>query len=325
MLRFILRRLLILIPLLLVASMLVFTVLHLTTDPTAGLRVNPRISAADMARYRHDLGLDRSGPAQYLAWLNNFVRGRWGTSLFTNIPVAGQIREALANSIVLGVTGFAIALVLGVAVGVVAAVRQYSLFDYLATSGAFVALSIPIFWFALILQLLFGLYLVRWLRLDQPIFYTAGMAQPGVARFDLLDRARHLALPAIVLAVQLLAVYSRYMRASMLEVLGSDYLRTARAKGLPERRIILHHGMRNALTPITTQAAIDLGGIAGGLIATEAIFQWPGMGALFVRVMSDGDYAIALPWIMLAMTFVIVSNLVADILYAVLDPRVRYG
>jgi peptide/nickel transport system permease protein len=239
--------------------------------------------------------------------------------------VSAQIREALVNSMVLGVTGFSIALLLGVTIGVIAAVRQYSVFDYLATSGAFVALSIPVFWFALILQLLFGLYLVRWLHLPEPIFFTAGMTQPGSTAFDVVDRVRHLALPAVVLAVQLLAVYSRYMRASMLEVLNSDFLRTARAKGLRERRVIVHHGMRNALIPITTQAAIDLGGIAGGLIATEAIFQWPGMGALFVRVMGDGDYAIALPWVMLTMAFVIVFNLVADVLYAVLDPRIRYA
>jgi peptide/nickel transport system permease protein len=325
MLRFILRRLLISIPLLLVASVLVFTVLHLTIDPAAGVRVNPRISVADVQRYRHDLGLDRSGPAQYFAWLGNFVQGKWGHSLFSSTSVSGEIREALVNSMVLGVTGFTIALLLGVGIGVIAAVRQYSVFDYLATSGAFVALSVPVFWFALILQLLFGLYLVRWLHLEQPIFYTAGMVQPGSLGFDLLDRVRHLALPATVLAVQLIAVYSRYMRASMLEVLNSDYLRTARAKGVRERRVIVHHGMRNALIPITTQAAIDLGGLAGGLIATEAIFQWPGMGALFVRVMDNGDYAIALPWVMLTMAFVIVFNLVADILYAVLDPRIRYA
>jgi peptide/nickel transport system permease protein len=325
MLRFILRRLLISIPLLLVASVLVFTVMHLTTDPTAGLRVNPRISAADMTRYRHDLGLDRSGPAQYFAWLGNFVRGNWGTSLFSGIAVSSQIREALVNSMVLGIVGWLIAVVFGVAIGVIAAVRQYSVFDYLSTSGAFVALSIPVFWFALILQLLFGLYLVRWFHLQEPIFFTAGMVQPGSIGFDLLDRVRHLVLPAIVLAVQLLAVYSRYMRASMLEVLNSDYLRTARAKGVRERKVIVNHGMRNALIPITTQAAIDLGGIAGGLIATEAIFQWPGMGALFVRAMGDGDYAIALPWVMLTMAFVILFNLVADIVYAVLDPRIRYA
>lgn len=325
MLRFILRRLLVSIPMLLVASVLIFTVLHLTTDPAAGLRVNPRVSQADVQRYRHDLGLDRSGPAQYLAWLGNFVRGRWGTSLFSSIPVSSEIREALVNSLVLGVTGFAIALLIGVSVGVVAAVKQYSVFDYLATSGAFVFLSIPVFWFALIVQLLFGLYMVRWFGLSEPIFYTAGLSRPGSVGFDLVDRLRHVALPAIVLAVQSIAVYSRYMRASMLEVLGSDYLRTARAKGVRERRVIVNHGMRNALIPLTTQAAIDFGALAGGLIVTEAIFQWPGMGALFVRAMGDGDYAIALPWVMLTMTFVIVFNLVADILYAVLDPRIRYA
>jgi peptide/nickel transport system permease protein len=325
MLQYVLRRLLISIPLLLVASVLVFSVVHLTTDPVAGLRSNPRVSAADMRRYRHDLGLDKSGPQQYLAWLGNFVRGRWGTSLFNGDSVSADIREAAVNSMVLGISGFALALLIGVIVGVVAAVRQYSVFDYLATSGAFFALSIPVFWFGLIVQLLFGLYLVNWLHLSEPIFFTAGLSQPGSAGFDLLDRVRHLVLPATVLAVQLVAVYSRYMRASMLEVMGSDYMRTARAKGVRERRVVVHHGMRNALIPITTQAAIDFGALAGGLIVTEQIFQWPGMGVLFIRAMNDGDYAIALPWIMLTMAFVIVFNLVADILYAVLDPRIRYA
>jgi peptide/nickel transport system permease protein len=325
MLRFTVRRLLIAVPLLVVASVLVFTVLHLTTDPAAGLRVNPRVSAADVQRYRHDLGLDKSGPAQYLAWLGNFVRGRWGTSLFSNIAVSTQIREALVNSLFLGIIGFVIALVIGVSVGVIAAVRQYSVFDYLATSGAFLFLSIPVFWFALIVQLLFGLYMVRWLHLQEPFFFTAGLSTPGSVGFDLFDRLRHVALPAVVLAVQSIAVYSRYMRASMLEVLGSDYLRTARAKGVRERNVIIHHGMRNALIPLTTQAAIDFGALAGGLIVTEQIFQWPGMGRLFIQAMTDGDYAIALPWVMLTMAFVVVFNLVADLLYAVLDPRIRYG
>jgi peptide/nickel transport system permease protein len=198
-------------------------------------------------------------------------------------------------------------------------------FDYLATSGAFLFLSVPVFWFALIVQLLFGLYMVRWLHLQEPIFFTAGLSRPGSVGFDLVDRLRHVALPAVVLAVQSIAVYSRYMRASMLEVLGSDYLRTARAKGVRERRVITNHGMRNALIPLTTQAAIDFGALAGGLIVTEQIFQWPGMGRLFIQAMGDGDYAIALPWVMLTMTFVISFNLIADILYAVLDPRIRYA
>jgi peptide/nickel transport system permease protein len=325
MLQYVLRRLLISIPLLLIASVLVFSVVHLTTDPTAAIRSNPRISGEDLRRYRHDLGLDKSGTQQYFAWLGNFVRGRWGSSLFSGHAVAQEIREAAVNSLFLGITGFALALLIGVTVGVIAAVRQYSPFDYLATSGAFFALSIPVFWFGLIVQLLFGLYMVNWFHLSQPFFFTAGMTQPGTTGFDLLDRLRHVSLPATVLAVQLIAVYSRYMRASMLEVMGSDYLRTARAKGVRERRVIVHHGVRNALIPITTQAAIDFGGLAGGLIVTEQIFQWPGMGVLFIRAMNDGDYSIALPWVMLTMTFVIVFNLVADILYAVLDPRIRYA
>jgi peptide/nickel transport system permease protein len=167
--------------------------------------------------------------------------------------------------------------------------------------------------------------MVRWLHLQEPIFFTAGLSRPGSVGFDLVDRLRHVALPAVVLAVQSIAVYSRYMRASMLEVLGSDYLRTARAKGVRERRVITNHGMRNALIPLTTQAAIDFGALAGGLIVTEQIFQWPGMGRLFIQAMNDGDYAIALPWVMLTMTFVITFNLVADLLYAVLDPRIRYA
>jgi peptide/nickel transport system permease protein len=325
MLRFVIRRLVVSIPILLLSSVLVFTVVHLTTNPVAGLRTNPRISAEDVARYRHTLGLDKSGPEQYRIWLLNFLRGNWGSSLFSGRAVSGEVREALANSLVLGLAGFSLSLALGVAIGVYASIRQYSLFDYMATSGAFFALSIPVFWFALILQLFFGLYLVNWLHLNSVIFYTAGMAQPGGTGFDVVDRLRHLALPAVVLAVQGIAVYSRYMRASMLEVLHSDYLRTARAKGLRERRVIVHHGMRNALIPLTTQAALDFGALAGGLIVTEAIFQWPGMGALFVRAMGDGDYAIVLPWIMVTVAFVVIFNLVADILYAVLDPRIRYA
>jgi peptide/nickel transport system permease protein len=321
----VLHRLLVSVPILLVASVLVFTVIHLTTDPMAGLRTNPRVTAADVARYRHTLGLDRSGPEQYRIWLIHFLQGNWGSSLFSGRSVAADIREALANSLLLGVAGFLLSLLVGVAVGVYSAVRQYSPFDYVATGGAFFALSIPVFWFGLIMQLLFGLYLVSWLHLPEPLLFTAGMFRPGSQGFDLVDRLRHLALPAIVLAVQGLAVYSRYMRASMLEVLHTDYLRTARAKGLTERRVMVAHGMRNALIPLTTQAALDFGALAGGLIITEAIFQWPGMGALFVRAMGDGDYAVVLPWVMVTVAFVIVFNLVADLLLGVLDPRIRYG
>jgi peptide/nickel transport system permease protein len=319
------RRLLFSIPVLLLSSILVFAVVHATADPTALMRSNPRVSQADIARVRQQLGLDRSGPAQYFAWLSHFVRGDWGTSLITGAPVGADIRQALVNSAILGGAGIIMSLVIGVAIGVVSALRQYSIFDSLATGAAFLGLSIPNFWFALMLQILFGLYLTRWFHLSEPILYTAGMRTPGTSGLHLLDFLRHLAAPALVLAVQLVAVYSRYTRASMLEVLHADYLRTARAKGLGERRVILHHALRNALIPLTTQLGIDVGAMAAGLIITEQIFQWPGMGKFFITAMTNGDYPQILPWLMITVTFVIVFNLAADIAYAVLDPRIRYA
>ena len=205
------------------------------------------------------------------------------------------------------------------------ALHQYSRMDNLLTTTAFIGISMPNFWFALLLQLFFGVYLVKWLGLSEPFFAVAGMTTPGSTGFDLMDRARHLVLPVMVVAVQIIAVYSRYMRASMLEVLHSDYLRTARAKGLRERRVMVRHAMRNALIPITTQLALDVGTIAAGLIITEQIFAWPGMGPLFLSGIDNGDFPLVLAWVMVTVFSVIIFNLLADIMYAVLDPRIRYA
>jgi peptide/nickel transport system permease protein len=194
-----------------------------------------------------------------------------------------------------------------------------------ATGAAFFGISIPQFWFGLMLQIFFGIYLVRWFHLSDPIFYITGMFKAGTTGFHLVDRIRHIVLPAMVLSVQILAVYSRYMRASMLEVLQADFMRTARSKGLPERRVIFRHAVRNALIPITTQLAIDVGTIAGGLIITEQVFQWPGMGKFFITAFNNGDYPQVLPWVMITVASVILFNLVADIAYAFLDPRIRYA
>jgi peptide/nickel transport system permease protein len=236
-----------------------------------------------------------------------------------------QIKSALWNSFVLGATATVVSLAIGVGIGLYSSLKQYSTFDYVATGGAFLGLSMPVFWFALIVQLFFGVYMTRWFHLGEPIFFTAGMTAPGSVGFNLLDRVRHLFLPVLVVSVQVIAVYSRYMRASMLEVLQSDYLRTARSKGIRERRVVVRHAMRNALIPITTQVALDVGTIAGGLIITETIFAWPGMGSLFIDAMNSGDYMIILPWLMVTVAFVIIFNLVADIMYAFLDPRIRYA
>lgn len=325
MLSYVLRRMTLSIPVLVLASIVVFVVVRETTNPLTSLRLNPRVTQQDLADYRDALGLDESGAKQYGKWLWNFVRGDWGTSVLTQQRVAPQIREALANTLVLGLTAAVVSVLVGTAIGLFSAVRQYSLFDSMATGAAFVGLSMPVFWFALVLQVFVGVTLTNWLGLSQPLLPTAGMFSPGSLGFDLIDRIRHMVLPVIVLSVQFVAVYSRYVRASMLEVLHSDYIRTARAKGLTERRVILNHGMRNALIPLTTQVAIDVGQLAGGLIVTETVFAWPGMGKLFVDAMKIGDYAVILPWTMVVVGSVVFFNLIADLLYGALDPRVRYA
>jgi len=323
--RFIIRRLIYAIPVLLIVSILVFVVVHKVVDPTASLRANPHATAADITRLKHALGLDKSGYHQYLSWLSHFVRGDWGTSLIAGRPVAPDILNALGNSIVLGLVGVIFSLIIGVGIGIISALKQYSWFDNTATSAAFFGLSMPNFWFALILQLLVGVYLARWLNGGNALLPTSGATDPNLIGFHLVDRIRHLILPSIVLAVQIIAVYSRYMRTSMLEVMHSDFIRTARAKGISERRVIFSHGVRNALFPIVTQLGLDLGTIAGGLIVTETVFNWPGMGAFFIHALANGDYPQVLPWVVVTVSSVILFNLLVDIAYAVIDPRVHYA
>jgi len=321
---YITRRVLVSIPLLLLLSAVSFVATRAVSSPEAGIRTNPRVSAEDIVRYREQLGLDDSATEQYLRWLGNTLRGDLGTSLVSNREVWPQLSSALWNTLILGVTAVAFSFVIGLGIGVFSAIRRYTSFDYAATGFAFFGLSMPSFWFAIMLQLLFGVYLVDWLGLDGPLLFTAGAKTPGTDGFDLLDRARHLALPALVLAVQLIAVYSRFMRASMLEVVGADYIRTARATGASERKVIGRHAMRNAMIPVTTQLASDVGAIFGGLIVTETVFQWPGMGPLFLDALQSGDYQVILPWLMITAIAVIMFNLLADLTYGILDPRIRH-
>jgi Binding-prot-dependent transport system membrane comp, N-term/Binding-protein-dependent transport system inner membrane component len=201
MFRFILRRILVSIPVIVLASMLVFIVIRSTINPLAGCEINPRTTAEGCARLKEQLGLNQPLHVQYVKWLTNFATGHWGTSLLSNRPVFPEIRSALANTLVLGVTATTLSLLIGMGIGMYSALRQYSWFDYASTGAAFVGLSIPNFWFALLLQMFFGLYLTRWLHLGEPIFFTAGMYKPGTLGFDLLDRIRHMILPILVLSV----------------------------------------------------------------------------------------------------------------------------
>jgi peptide/nickel transport system permease protein len=325
--RYITKRILITIPILLVISVVIFWAARKIASPENQLNLNPRVDPEAKARFREALGLDESGAHQYFAWLKNFVTGDLGTSLVKNgQDVWPIVQRALANTLVLAAFAMFFSLLIGITIGAVSAVRQNSWFDVSSTFAAFLGFSIPIFWMGLMLQLFFGVYLPNWLPgVDSALLPTAGIYAPGQQGFDLVDRVRHLILPAIALAVQLIAVYSRYMRASMLEVLNSDYIRTARSKGLSERQVLVRHGIRTALIPVTTQAAIDIGLLVGGLIITEVVFQYPGMGLLFVDALRSGDYPILLASTMIVVFAVFVMNLVADLLYAVLDPRIRYA
>lgn len=315
---YVVRRLLWSIPILFIASVLVFAAVRSTTNPAA-LR-GPGVRAEDIQRYEEQLGLNKPLTEQYTTWLGNFVRGDLGTSLTTRKPVWPELRDAIFNTLQLGGIAFAVTIILGVSIGTLAAIKQYSWFDSLTTGGAFVGLSFPPFFFGLVAQIVLVLSFKEWFG-DTP-FFTSRMNSPGQSGFG-WDRLMHLVLPVMTIAVQAVAIYSRYMRASMLEVLNSDYLRTARSKGISERRVIFRHGVRNALIPVVSFAAIDVGAIIGGLVITEQIFEWPGMGRYFLQALGAGDYVRILPWAMLVVASVIVFNLIADLLYGVLDPRIR--
>ena len=322
--RYALRRLVVTLPILAVISLGAFWAADNITKPTAAFAVNPRISAADRAAYVEALGLDLPFWTRYFHWLGNFVTGDLGTSLVQNgAEVWLLVRTALANTLVLVAVAVTLSLVVGIAVGTLGAARRRSLIDIAATTTSYFGLSIPVFWLGLMLQLFFGLYLANWLGVAPPLLPTAGIYSPGQEGFDLIDRARHLAVPTMALSLQLIAVYSRYMRAGLLDVLGAEYVRTAYAKGLSERVVVLRHGVRNALIPVTTQAALDIGLLIGGLIVTERVFQYPGMGLLFLDALNSGDYAVLLPAVMIVAVAVFAMNLAADLLYGVLDPRIR--
>ena len=324
--RYALGRLATALPILALISLFTFWAADSITNPTALIAVNPRITAADRAAYVEALGLDLPFWQRYFAWLGNFVTGDLGTSLVQNgAEVWPMLRTALANTLALLVVAVTASLLIGIAVGTLGAVRRGSLLDYAATTTSFFGLSIPVFWLGLMLQLFFGLYFANWLGVTPPLLPTAGLYSPGQVGFDLVDRARHLALPAMALSLQLVAAYSRYMRSSLLDALGAEYVRTAYAKGLSERAVVLRHGVRNALIPVTTLAALDIGLLVGGLIVTERVFQYPGMGTLFFDAIHAGDYAVLLPVVMLVSGGVFVMSFAADLLYGVLDPRIRRG
>jgi len=293
-------------------------------DPLGTARTRAGLSSEELSHLRQILGLDKAMFLRYFAWAGHFLRGDWGASLFSNRPVAPDIRDALTNSVVLGFSAILLSFLAGGALGLFSAVKQYSLLDRLVTAGTLLGLSIPGFWLALLLQMLFGILLPRWLHLSGPIFPVAGRSRPGVLGFNVADRLWHLVLPVSVLSAHFTAIFMRYTRASVLEVLRTDYIRTAEAKGLTVARVLLKHALPNALLPVVTELALDIGAVAGGFMLVEFVFQWPGMGLFFIVALRYRDWPQVLPWLMVTTAFIVALNLLADIVYAVLDPRIRY-
>jgi peptide/nickel transport system permease protein len=275
---------------------------------------NPNATVEDLARLRAKYGLDDPLPVRYFKWLGNVARGDLGTSFVSKQPVLVEIGERLPNTLLLMGVALVVTLLLAIPLGIVSALRQYSLVDTILTALAFAGNSLPVFWFGLLLIIVFHVWL-RW-------FPGSGMTTLGKP-FSLFDLAWHLALPVSMLALVTAAGYMRYMRSSMLDVKTQDYMRTARAKGLRERQVNLRHGLRNALIPLVTLLAFEIPALFGGALYTETIFSWPGMGRLFYERAVKGDMPMTMALVLIFSALTILSMFLADIVYTLLDPRIK--
>ncbi len=313
---YLIKRILQGIPVLFALSLIIFFVINLAPgDPLAGM-MDPHITSEDLARRREQLGLNESIIVRYFNWLKNALRGDFGRSMKVGRrPVAELLQERLPNSIILNVAAMLISWLLAVPIGIFSALKQYSLADHTITFFIFIGLSLPSFFFALLAIYIFSFKI--------PIFPIGGMRTPG-APFSILDILYHMALPAIAMGFLGIASMTRFTRSSMLEVVKQDYIRTARSKGLTEKVVIYKHALRNALIPIVTIFGLSIPGIFGGSIIIEQIFTWPGMGTLSVKAVFSRDYPVIMAVNMFYALITYLGNLIADVLYAVVDPRIRY-
>jgi len=321
---FVLRRILYSIPVLFAASVLIFFSVTAVGDPLAELKVNPLLSQVTVQRITDRKHLDDPVPVQYAYWLKDAVTNKFGTPLLQpGSRIWDDLKRVIPHTLQLVLLSELIALLFGIGIGVYSALRQYSVFDYAATTFSFLGFAMPVFWLALMLQILFTNIFLKW---DVRIFYTSGLSgeNAGSGIHFWVDRLQHLAIPVMTLTVLSIAQYSRFMRASMLEVVNSDYVRTARAKGLPEPKVTLRHALRNALIPLVTVSALNFGALIGGAVITETIFQLDGMGPYFLNNLFSQDVYAVMAWLMVTATAVILFNLIADVAYGYIDPRIRY-
>jgi ABC-type dipeptide/oligopeptide/nickel transport system permease component len=321
---YIIRRLLYSVLVLIAASFLVFTfVAKGAGDPLGPLRITPNIDQAGLDRIAEEKHLNDSIFVRYGYWVNSAVTDGFGDTLLTNKPILPDLWRVMKNTLQLVFVAELIAILFAIGIGVLSALRQYSPFDYTATTFSFLGLAMPLFWLALMVQVLV-VQIQSWT--GHKLFPIANLndVDAGSGIDFWIDRAHHLALPVMVLMVASIAQYSRFMRASMLEVVNADYVRTARAKGLKERRVTMGHAFRNALVPMVTVIALNFGALIGGAVVTETVFSLDGMGLYFINALGTADPYPIMAWLMITATMIIIFNLIADVLYGVLDPRVRY-
>jgi len=310
--RVVVRRVAQSIPLLLVISLLVFALIHAAPGgPLSTYLENPNVRPEDIERLRKAMGLDRPLGVQYFAWLWAFVRGDWGFSYADGRPVLDRLLERVPATLELVGLSAVVALIAALPVGILAAVNRR--FDRLSGVVAVAGISLPVFWFGLVLQLVFAGAL-GWLPSSGRSAFDGG---------DFADRASHLILPATVLAAALSAAWSRYLRRAMRDTVRRPFIRAARARGLTERRLLLHHALPNALPTFVTVVLLDISMLASGAVVTESIFAWPGVGSLFTESLARRDYAVLMAFLMCGSVAVMLLNLVADLAVHALDPRTR--
>lgn len=312
---YIIRRLVMMIPILIGISILSFAIMYAAPGKPTVLNLDPDISVEDRERQMERLGLNDPAHIQYLRWMGNVLQGDLGHSFTRKQPVTKLIMDRLPNTIILMVVSTFLAVIIAIPFGILSATRQYSKLDYSVTVASFLGLATPNFWLGLMLIMVFSVQL-GW----TPV---GGVSTLG-ADFNLLDRLHHIILPAFVLATADMAGLTRYTRSSMLEVINQDYIRTARAKGFKERTVVYKHGLRNGLIPIITIFGLMLPTFIGGSVVVETLFSWPGIGKLFIDATFERDYPVIMAITMFAAVLTVLGNLIADILYAILDPRIEY-
>lgn len=319
--RYLVRRLVGMIPLLLGISFIIYALLNIVPgSPALQFEGNPNLRPEDRQRILDQLGLNDPWYVRYFIWLKNVVQGDLGNSYINFVPVWETLKAALPNTLILSTTALAFALILSVPIGVIAAVRRNSFFDRSTTIIATAFFSVPTIWLGLLLIIIFSVKFREWGLPALPTSGTHNFRGGG----DFLDRAKHLILPAFTLGVVQLAGWTRYIRASMLEVIRQDYIRTAEAKGLKQRVVLMGHAFRNAALPLVTLIGLTIPDLFGGALIIENVFAYPGIGQVTIKALNSSDYSVAMGAIMMLAFLTVVGNLIADVLYGIMDPRVRY-